>query len=97
METINLNKYAPLITRRELGEEIYTLIKQGLERNDELEVSMSQIVSMTTFCAKQIFGRLYVELGREEYRRRIHLINLSDDVNFIIRIGITNAVKESKG
>ena len=97
METINLNKYAPLITRRELGGEIYTLIKQGLERNDELEVSMSNIVSMTTCCAKQIFGRLYVELGREEYRRRIHLINLSDDVNFIIRIGITNAVKESKG
>ena len=52
---------------------------------------------MTTFCAKQIFGRLYVELGREEYLKRVHLINLSEDVNFIIRIGITNAVKESKG
>ncbi len=97
METISLNKYAPLITRRELGGEIYTLIRRGLDRNDEVEVSMTHIVSMTTFCAKQIFGRLYVELGREEYRRRIHLVNLSDDVNFIIRIGITNAVKESKG
>lgn len=92
-----MNKYAPLITRRELGGEIYTLIRRGLDRNDEVEVSMTHIVSMTTFCAKQIFGRLYVELGREEYRRRIHLVNLSDDVNFIIRIGITNAVKESKG
>ncbi len=97
METINLNKYAPLITRRELGGEIYSLIRHGLEKSDEVEVLMTNIVSMTTFCAKQIFGRLYVELGREEYRRRIHLVNLSDDVNFIIRIGITNAVKESKG
>lgn len=97
METISLNKYAPLITRRELGGEIYSLIRNGLEKSDQVEVSMTHIVSMTTFCAKQIFGRLYVELGREEYRRRIHLVNLSDDVNFIIRIGITNAVKESKG
>lgn len=97
METISLNKYAPLITRRELGEEIYSLIRNGLDKSDQVEVSMTHIVSMTTFCAKQIFGRLYVELGREEYRRRIHLVNLSDDVNFIIRIGITNAVKESKG
>jgi len=97
MAVINLNKYAPLITRRELGDEVYTLIKHGLDANDEVEVSMTQIVSMTTFCAKQIFGRLYVELGREEYRRRVHLINVSEDVNFIIRIGITNAVKEAKG
>lgn len=96
METINLNKYAPLITRRELGGEIYSLIRNGLDKSDQVEVSMTHIVSMTTFCAKQIFGRLYVELGREEYRRRIHLVNLSDDVNFIIRIGITNAVKDSK-
>ena len=97
MEKINLNKYAPLITSRELGGEIYNLIRQGLDKSGEVEVSMTHIVSMTTFCAKQIFGRLYVELGRDEYRRRIRLVNLSDDVNFIIRIGITNAVKESKG
>ena len=33
MATINLNKYAPLITRRELGDEIYSLIKAGLDRD----------------------------------------------------------------
>ena len=97
MRKINLNKYAPLITRRELGDEIYSLIKEGLNVSDEVEILMTDVVSMTTFCAKQIFGRLYVELGREEYRRRVHLINSSDDVNFIIRIGITNAVKEFDG
>jgi hypothetical protein len=97
MRKVNLNKYAPLITRRELGDEIYSLIKEELNVSDEVEILMTDVVSMTTFCAKQIFGRLYVELGREEYRRRVHLINSSDDVNFIIRIGITNAVKEFDG
>ena len=96
MTTINLSKYGPLITRKELGEEIYSLIKHALVGDDEVEVSMTHIVSMTTFCAKQVFGRLYVELGREEYRRRVRLVNVSEDVNFIIRIGITNAVKEAK-
>ena len=96
MTTINLSKYGPLITRKELGEEIYSLIKHALDGDDEVEVSMTHIVSMTTFCAKQVFGRLYVELGREEYLRRVRLVNVSEDVNFIIRIGITNAVKEAK-
>ena len=68
----------------------------SIDGDDEVDVSMTHIVSMTTFCAKQVFGRLYVELGREEYRRRVRLVNVSEDVNFIIRIGITNAVKEAK-
>ena len=97
MTIIDLNKYAPLITRRELGDEIYSLIKQELDKNDVVEVRMDRIVSMTTFCAKQIFGRLYVEMGREEYRQRVRLVNPSDDVSFIIRIGVTNAMKEMNG
>ncbi len=97
MAVIDLNKYSPLVTRRELGDEIYTLIKEGIDKNGEVDVMMTKIVSMTTFCAKQIFGRLYVELGREEYKKRVHLVNVSEDVNFIIRIGITNAVKEANG
>ncbi len=97
MATIDLSKYAPLITRRELGDEIYSLIKARLDKDGEVVVSMINIVSMTTFCAKQIFGRLYVGMGREEFRQRVHLVNLSEDVKFIIRIGITNAVKEAKG
>lgn len=97
MAVIDLNKYSPLVTRRELGDEIYTLIKEGIDKNGEVDVMMTKIVAMTTFCAKQIFGRLYVELGREEYKKRVHLVNVSEDVNFIIRIGITNAVKEANG
>ena len=46
MAIINLNKYAPLITRRDLGNEIYSLIKTGLDKDGEVEVSMTQIVSM---------------------------------------------------
>lgn len=96
MATYNLNNYSPLITKKDLGEEIYQQIRDMLKVNDQIDVEMGQIVSMTTFCAKQIFGRLYVELGREEYKRRVHLINPSEDVYFIIRIGVTNAVRESK-
>lgn len=95
MVSINLNNYAPLITRKETGNEIYSMISDKLKCNEVVEINMEKIVSMTTFCAKQIFGRLYVELGREEYRKRVLLVNLSEDVKFIIRIGITNAVKES--
>ena len=95
MIKIDLNSYAPLITKKELGKEIFNLLNGALDHNDIVDVDMGEIVSMTTFCAKQIFGRLYLKLGRDAYKQRVRLHNVSDDVYFIIRIGINNAVKES--
>ena len=96
MAVLDLNKYAPLITRKDLGEEIYSALCKALDNNEVVDIEMGNIISMTTFCAKQIFGRVFVKLGREEFNKRIHMKNTSEDVQFIIRIGITNALKEAK-
>ena len=97
MVTLDLKKYGPLITSREKGELIYKLIFEEINKGtDVVEIEMGAIVSMTTFCAKQIFGQIYVKLGAAQYAQRIKLKNASDDVMFIIRIGVTNAVKENK-
>ena len=71
MKTLNLNTFGPIIGSKSVGEEIYTLIKKSLEDTDVLTIQIDGIKSMATFCAKQIFGRLYLDLGSESFFERI--------------------------
>jgi hypothetical protein len=96
MKNLDINKYGPIISDRETGKEIYDLIKSRLDVS-EVIVDLSSIKSMATFCAKQIFGKLYVELGAQTFFDKVELKNASDDIKTIIKIGIQSALDEAKG
>lgn len=93
MKTINLEKYSPLISSQEIGEEIHNLLLTHLEKNEVIEVNLNSIKTMATFCAKQIFGQLYIKLSAEKFFERIKLINVNEDLQMIIRLGILSAIK----
>ncbi|MER2996459.1 STAS-like domain-containing protein [Pontibacter populi] len=94
MKMVSLLDYSPIISDRLIGDEIYTKIKSTLTTGGPVTVDLDGIKSMATFCAKQIFGRLYLELGSSEFFNQIQLKNATDDVKTIIRIGIQNALEE---
>lgn len=97
MKTINLSKFGPVISDEKTGNSIYNIIIYALKNNDTvIAIDMQDIKSMATFCAKQIFGVLYVELGSSEFYKKIKLENVSDDLKTIIKIGIVNAINEFK-
>ena len=93
MIEINLNQYAPVISDEQTGREIYESIKDGLEA-DIVIVDMSDVKSMATFCAKQIFGVLYKELGPNDFYSRIQIKGANDDIKVIIRMGIVSALND---
>lgn len=93
MGTINLSKYAPVIRDKETGQQIYDSIKQMKPESEVVTIDFSDIVTMATFCAKQIFGKLYLELNPEVFFSNIKIINANDDVKLIIRMGIQNAIE----
>lgn len=95
MSNLNLKDYSPIISDKKKGEIIYNDILALNPQNDTVEIDMGDIVSMTTYCAKLIFGRLYVDLGADVFYNNILLKNLSDDVAIIIKMGIKSAVEES--
>lgn len=88
MKNIDLQKYAPIISDEVAGESILKEIKEVLVTDDTVSIDMKSIKSMATFCAKQIFGHLYKELGSEQFFNRVEIKNASDNVKTIIRIGI---------
>lgn len=96
MKIIELKKYGPIISDKIVGDEIYQLINENLKNHQNISIDLTGIISMATFCAKQIFGRLYLSLTSEVFFERIELTNVSDDVKLIIKIGIQNAIEEMK-
>jgi hypothetical protein len=92
MKTISLGKYAPIISDKEIGDDIYNQIKESLAKDDVVEIDLSEIKSMATFCAKQIFGNLFVELGSETFYERIILKNANNDIKSLIKIGIRHSI-----
>lgn len=95
MTTLNLTKYGPIISDKSIGDEIYTLIKTNLSKHNLLKLDLASIKSMATFNAKQIFGRLYLELGSTAFFEKLVLSNASEDLKIIIQIGIQNALEDN--
>lgn len=96
MTIVNLKEYAPIISDKEAGNTIYSKIKSVLENNEIVTVDFSSMISMATFCAKQIFGQLYVELGGTDFFTRIIIKNANDNIKTIINEGIESALNSGK-
>lgn len=94
MTKIDLSVYAPIISDKNVGEEIYKKIQEASPQMSSIEICMNGIVSMTTFCAKQIFGRLYNQLGSKLFNQNVKFNGASEDLMLIIKMGIRNAMME---
>ena len=94
MKIIDLKKYSPIISDKAKGAEIYKIIKEILSMGENVTVDLQEIQSMATFCAKQIFGSLYVELGSKGFFKNVVLKNANNDLKAIIQIGIQDALDE---
>jgi len=92
MNIIDLSKYAPIISDEVSGSEILAQVQEALESEKIICIDMNDIKSMATFCSKQIFGKLYKEMGPEDFFNRIEIKNAKDNIKTIIRIGIESVV-----
>lgn len=91
---ISLKKYGPMISSESIGKEIYKELDQNVKSGTDIVVDLSDIDTMATFCAKQIFGRLYVELGSELFYTKVKLKGANNDLKAIIQIGIQHALDD---
>lgn len=91
---VHLDKFGPIISDRKTGEEIYNLIKSNNPMACEVTIDMSGIKAMATFCAKQIFGKLYIELSPSTFYKNIIISNASEDVRLIIKLAVRDAIND---
>ena len=79
MNTIDLKDFGPIISDKETGNRIYDLIKEKNPNSSVVQIDMESIKSMATFCAKQIFGRLYIKITKAEYYNNINPDTIEDN------------------
>ena len=89
---LKLETYGQIISDDTLGKEIANQIRLLLKKNNVVIVNFAGVISMATYNAKQIFGGLYVELGSDEFFRRIQFKNVSSNLEYIIRLGIQDSI-----
>lgn len=92
---ISLDAYAPVISEQVKAEEILQKIKDCKPNENVVIIDFSKIVSMTTTSAKLIFGEFYKELGPKIFAEHIVLSKVSDDVYYIIKLGIKHYISTS--
>ena len=84
---VNLNKYGTVINTEAKGEACYKEIMHADPINNRVVVRMKHIVSMTTTRAKQIFGKIYKQIGEERFAKKL-VLDCSDGVYIIIEMGL---------
>ena len=94
MGNIFLNKYGNIISDHETGQKVYNEIIHELDQKGTTIIDFSNLKSMATFNAKQIFGKLYLQLGADNFFSKITILNASDDLKLIITLGIQSALED---
>ena len=95
MTTIDLSDYGPIISDESIAKKIHALILEAGEHG-EVIIDMKGIRLMATFCAKQIFGCLYVHLGGEKFYHNIHVVNATENIKKTIGVGVEMSISQVK-
>ncbi|RIV25121.1 DUF4325 domain-containing protein [Fibrisoma montanum] len=94
MQTITLSEYGRVISESELGNQILEDINAMLIDNESIIIDFTDVISMATFCSKQIFGQLYISMTPQDFFKRITIKNASEDMRIIVRLGIEKALDD---
>ena len=95
--TLDISKFGLVISDQKIGNDILLQIEKSLKVERPVVVDFRNVKSMATFCAKQIFGYLYLKLTPEKFYDSIVFKDVNDDLKVLIKIGIQNAIEEGEG
>lgn len=94
--TINIEQFGFIISDQMTGKDIFKAIKEVLETDEKCIVDFSNVKSMASFNAKQIFGKLYMDLGEEDFFNKIEIRNTTADIRMIITLGIQSEIADNQ-
>lgn len=95
MKLLKLKEKYCNITSFAIAQDLYTNINSKLESEGIITIDFEDVLSLTTSCAKDIFGKLYLELGAKGFHDKIQFLNTKEDFRIIIQEGILDSLKSS--
>lgn len=95
MKTVKLSDYGLIIRDEYIGNIIYLDLRSKISEESRIVINFSGVVSIATFCARQIFGKLFLELGATRFSEQMSLENASDSVKSVISEAIRYSLERS--
>lgn len=95
MGTIFLKDYGNVISDKNISSRILENLQSVLRANGEVTVDFTDVLTMATFCARQIFGKLYTDFGRENFIKKVSLVNANDTIKAIVSDAIKFSVENT--
>ena len=91
---LQMNRFRSVVMKKVDGESVYQEIKEHIDNGDIVIIDFTGIDTMTTYFAKQVFGKLYVELGSVKFAEVIKFEKdrMTSDVELVLKIGIAGAI-----
>lgn len=90
MKTVDLNSFGPTITNETVADQVLRVILEAGIEAEPVMLDVSNLITMTTKCAKHIFGHLYQKLGSDKYYMNVLFKGKSETLGFVIDMGIEN-------
>ncbi len=94
MQTLELKAYRHIVVENQTYTAIYAAIKKAIEQNRRAKVDFTNVLIISPSFAKQVFGKLYIELGANRFSELIKVTNANDKIDLLIRVQIQNAIDE---
>lgn len=95
--TLKISDYGLIISGDDVGSEILSNIREIISSGDSVIVDFNGVYAMATYCAKQIFGELFVTLGEAKFKQLIKIpVSTSDDIRETISEGVIDAVNSKR-
>lgn len=90
---ISLKQYGQAITSKEIALKILAQIQKDLH-TAPVVIDFSDVFTITTSCAKLIFGPLYKKLGPDKFLNDIEFVGINEDIEIIVKEGIADYIDE---
>lgn len=94
-KSFSFEDYAPSLSDNLIAESIYSEIQKLDPLHNQITIDFAGLIAMTTVCAKNIFGKLYIELGAAIFNKNMILKNAEESIRIVMKWGITKAIEEN--
>lgn len=93
---ILLSNWGILLAERDIAKTIRQLIKEEIDSKGHVVVDLSGVKMITSSFADELFAKLVTEIGLEETKKRVSIINYTDTVKVVINNAVANRLAHEK-
>lgn len=87
-----INKYKSLGLGREAGKQVRIELEDKLIKNNEIVLDFKDVSMLTNSFVDELIGKKIKEIGLDEFKKSIHIINCNDNIKETIKFNVNTRI-----